>query len=229
MNGTPANVTLLKATLLAVIVLAAGISTRADTGSNLASINQVLQRHPIVVGNFVQTRLITGLSKPLVSSGDFVFLKSRGIYWHTLEPVEFETAFVNAESDDSGQQPKQTKPKQNTGPMQKKIGELLMSFLGGNLQNLERQFHLNLTESENSWQLSLLPKRKAVKKHLSELTIEGTDYIDEINIDSENSGTTTIRFNNIQHRAKLNGGQCTQLANYLALPDECADMDQSPI
>lgn len=192
------------------------LSAKSDTGKNLEAINNILQKHAVVAGDFIQTRSITGIDQPLVSRGDFIFVKLKGIYWHTVEPVEFDTRFLHPEFTGS-QQPQQPKP----GLMQKRIGQLMMNFLGGDIKSLEKRFHLALADKEGVWKLSLDPKRKAVKKQLSLLTIEGADYINEISIINNKSGTTTIKFSNIQQRDKPNTQECALISTHLGPSDDC--------
>lgn len=201
---------------MVLLLSIAGLSAKSETGRNLDAINNILQKHTIVAGDFVQTRSITGIDKPLVSRGDFIFVKSKGIYWHTSEPVEFNSRFLHPAFVGSRQR-QQPKP----SPMQKRIGQLMMNFLGGDIKSLEKQFHLTLTENEGVWKLSLDPKRKAVKKQLSLLTIGGTDYINEISIINTKSGTTTIQFSNIQQRDKPNTQECALISTHLGQSDDC--------
>lgn len=215
---------------LSIILIIAASPASSEPAIDLDSINGILQKHPVVTGDFVQTRYVAGLEKPLVSVGNFIFLKSRGIYWHTMEPIEFETSFLKA--DLSGSKDNSIKAPGIAGqsnPMHKKIGALMMNFLGGDLQSLEKQFRLELVEEEGLWRLTMYPKRRAVKKQLSHLAIEGVGYISEISIVSERNGTTRIRFNNIEQREVLKGHECGMISTHLGWPGECPNQDESLI
>lgn len=53
----------------------------------VASIQKQLAPFATLHGRFTQTKRIRVLSRPLVSSGDFVLVKERGLLWRTTEPI----------------------------------------------------------------------------------------------------------------------------------------------
>ncbi len=52
----------------------------------LASVARRLADAPCIRGRFEQTRRLSGFSNPLVSRGDFVLARGRGVVWQTREP-----------------------------------------------------------------------------------------------------------------------------------------------
>src|SRR5437879_134255 len=47
-------------------------------------------------GNFQQKKFLAGVPKPLQSSGEFVFARDRGIWWHTQKPFDSEFVLTRA-------------------------------------------------------------------------------------------------------------------------------------
>jgi hypothetical protein len=64
------------------------------TPARLAAITRpaatALANARVVRGKFVQRRYLSGLAKPLESSGSFLFAREAGIEWHTEKPHDFE-------------------------------------------------------------------------------------------------------------------------------------------
>ncbi|MBZ8143313.1 lipoprotein carrier protein LolA, partial [Rubrivivax gelatinosus] len=54
-----------------------------------AIVQQVRQRlaeAPVVRGEFEQRKTVKGFRNPLLSRGDFLVARERGVFWHTREP-----------------------------------------------------------------------------------------------------------------------------------------------
>ncbi|WP_423194279.1 LolA family protein [Cupriavidus sp. H18C2] len=74
---------LLRGVLLGAAML---LGLPAHAADLLGDVAARLADAPVIRGQFEQTRKLPGFSHPLVSRGDFVLAKSRGVVWATREP-----------------------------------------------------------------------------------------------------------------------------------------------
>ncbi|KAB2838122.1 MAG: outer membrane lipoprotein carrier protein LolA, partial [Burkholderiales bacterium] len=59
----------------------------------LETIAAQLDTAPVVVAEFTQTRRISGLNQPVVSSGQVVFARGRGLVWQIERPIRHAYVF----------------------------------------------------------------------------------------------------------------------------------------
>lgn len=123
-------------------------------------------------GNFVQTKIITGLDKKLESTGAFYYHCDSGVIWSTNTPIE-ETLVFNRSGDNfqiKDQQALKLKSRQS-----KLLGKLLNSMMSGDQTEIEQQFLINNTE--NGYEL--LPKKKSLKRAIKsiQLSFSETDSL----------------------------------------------------
>ncbi len=115
-------------------------------------------------GNFVQTKIITGLDKKLASTGAFYYHCDSGVIWSTNTPIE-ETLVFSRSGDNfqiKDQQALKLKSRQS-----KLLGKLLNSMMSGDRTEIEQQFLINNTESG----YELLPKKKSLKRAIKSIQL----------------------------------------------------------
>ncbi|MDH5736720.1 MAG: outer membrane lipoprotein carrier protein LolA [Gammaproteobacteria bacterium] len=190
------------------------IIAQEDSTSSFNLVDR-LNASPIVQGNFRQEQLMPDIEEPIISTGNFIFVDSLGIYWHVTNPAEFSTSFLSPQNDfrvnHSPQQPKAVQ----------RVGQMLVSFLSGDTKEISRLFDMSLIETAGSWTAELRPKRRSVKKHLLLITLTGDEAIRKIILTSKDNNQTTIDFSDIHFSAGYSLELCTNIQNHLGLPRGC--------
>ena len=60
----------------------------AATSELLTAIAAQIEQHPVVQAEFVQTKKMTALHRPLISRGRMVFSRQDGLFWWIEEPLK---------------------------------------------------------------------------------------------------------------------------------------------
>lgn len=124
---------------------------------------------------FRQEKTIMGISKPLVSSGSFEFIKNKGVYFYTTYPIKSTVDYTNKNY--------------------KQINDIMKAISSKKYNILEKDFNFYYTKQNSNWTLGLKPKQKSsVKNYVASILITGNDYIHQITIKQTNGNKTIIWF-----------------------------------
>lgn len=138
----------------------------------------------VLRGHFVQKKYLSEMNAPLVSSGNYVVARNRGLLWQVRKPVSSTlviTPDALIERSNGHQTTHITAKKQ---PALRAVAAVLLAAFAGNVQQLHRFF--NVTTDKNSdtgWALTLVPKTHAVHQFVSRLKIAGKRSVRHIRID----------------------------------------------
>ena len=123
---------------------------------------------------FRQEKTLKNIQKPLISNGNFEFKKGEGVFFETVYPVKSNINYTN----------------QNY----KQINDIIGAISEKKYSKLEKEFDFYFEENNSDWILGLKPKDKNISEFLSEITIEGQDYIKKIEINQTNGNETKLWF-----------------------------------
>lgn len=122
---------------------------------------------------FRQEKTLTNISKPVVSSGDFKFVKGEGVYFYTKYPVQTKADYTNKNY--------------------KQINSIIKAISAKKYSKLDFDFYYEGNISK--WSLGMKPKKTSdAYTVLNSITIDGTDYINKITILQTNGNKTVIWF-----------------------------------
>lgn len=183
----------------------------------IIAISTIISQSPLIEGTFYQERRTSNIETSIKSQGEFLFVKELGIYWHVKSPVDFSINFLNPDNKFTSSKEKKT------NKMEKKIGELLVTFLSGDLEKLQKQFTINhqINKDNDTWEIMMTPRRRAVKRHLSEISIRGNYHIESIVLISNELEKTSIVFSDIVDRSEPQGNQCKIILKNLGAASFC--------
>lgn len=124
---------------------------------------------------FRQEKHLKNISKPLISSGNFEFIKNKGVYFYTLEPIISTTDYTNKNY--------------------KQINDIVNAISTKKYSKIEKEFNFYYEKKKNIWSLGIKPKKNSgAYDFISSITIEGTDYIQKIEIQQTNGNSTVLWF-----------------------------------
>ncbi|WP_236994144.1 LolA family protein [Candidatus Methylomicrobium oryzae] len=158
----------------------------ADT---LAEIGARLVKTELTEGRFRQEKNIKVLKKPLISTGTFIYHRSRGVIWQTLTPVPSmllvnRTRLLTAQGEQA---------------LPPAFGRVFTAMFGGDLQSMQEGFEMAGTNGKNAWQLQLKPKDPVLQKIIAEVQLTGDKELRQIDIKEANGNSTRITFDHIAH------------------------------
>ncbi len=168
----------IKYILLAAIALFGLLPSFADVYNHPANLKTLSEQVPVmgdIKCKFKQKKYIKNISKPLVSEGDFEFIKNRGVYFHTTYPVVSDNNFTNKNY--------------------KQINEIIRAISTKKYDKPSQEFDFYFEKTADSWTIGLCPKKSSnIKDYISNITIYGSSYIKQIVINQKGGNKTVIWF-----------------------------------
>jgi len=163
-------------------------SQSADT-AQLVALSQKLNLGETVRGQFVQSRQLKVLKKPLISQGQFIFDQTQGLIWQQIKPFESLLILKDKQLIQRDSQGRVQISKADASASAAVMGDLLPSLvramLGGDISGLSENFELHflITEKlspDGQWQLGLTPKDPLMKKAIANMVLEGSDVLQSL-------------------------------------------------
>lgn len=164
--------------------------TQTADAAQLVTLSQKLNLGETVRGQFVQSRQLKVLKKPLISQGRFIFDQTQGLIWQQTTP--FESLLILKDKqliqrDSQGRvQISKADASSSAAAMGEVLPNLIRAMLSGDINGLSENFELHFVSpvSANSvspdngqWQLGLTPKDPIMQKAIAHMVLEGSDSL----------------------------------------------------
>ncbi|MDT3251968.1 outer membrane lipoprotein carrier protein LolA [Serratia sp. root2] len=183
----------MKGWLLMVVALFS-LSAQAVT---LAELQQRFSQQPILRAEFEQQRSISGMEKPLKSSGELLISQQKGLWWAQQKPFPLTLLLDDKRMVQTlaGQPPQVVTADNN--PQMFQFNHLLTALFHADSQALEQNFALQFSDlGHNKWRLVLTPKTTPLDRLFKRITLNGEQFLETIDIDDMQGDATHIRFFN---------------------------------
>lgn len=163
--------------------------TQTADKAQLVDLSQKLNLGETVRGNFVQSRQLKVLKKPLISQGQFIFDQTQGLIWQQIKPFESLLILKDKQLIQRDSQGRVQISKADTSASAAAMGDLLPSLvramLGGDISGLSENFELHFLitdrlSPDGQWQLGLTPKDPLMKKAIANMVLEGSDVLQSL-------------------------------------------------
>lgn len=149
--------------------------TSAQAQALLSATMPGLGQVELVRGRFSQRRFLREIPTPLVSTGEFLLVRDRGIWWHTLTPEESERTLIPG-----GESRRQL------------AASTLFALFALDLDTLARSFDLFGMRTKSDWQLGLRPHDAALAAWFSEARIRGGKRVQQVTLVEASGDRTQI-------------------------------------
>lgn len=174
-----------------VLVLLTCLVNAADL---LADVRTRLGHPTVLRGEFEQSKQVAGFKKALLSKGDFLVARERGVVWRTREPFAGELKLTPHEIVATQGGELSFRLTASAEPTVRVINGLMFSLLNGDIAALAEQFDLDGNVQTKSWSMTLLPKQAAFAKVLTRIELSGDLYVRRIAMHEANGDRTVIQF-----------------------------------
>jgi hypothetical protein len=179
-----------------VAALAASVPAwAADAASPLlARVRQRLVNEPVVRGAFEQRKTVKGFRNPLVSSGEFVVVRQRGVLWRTTAP--FPSMLVVTRDRVLARQGDGSVAKRlnaSDEPAVRAISETLFGVMAADLAALVQRFEISGEEKAEGWRLVLLPRDAQLARWIQRVELEGDRFLQVVRMQEASGDQTLIR------------------------------------
>ncbi|MBI2769162.1 MAG: outer membrane lipoprotein carrier protein LolA [Burkholderiales bacterium] len=161
-----------------------------------ASVRQRLGDEPVLRGEFEQRKSLKGFRNPLVSRGDFLVVRDKGVIWRTREPfasslVVTRDRLLSRQADGSVA----TQLSARDEPGLRAINEMLFALMSADLAALAQRFRVDgELQGKDGWRLSLAPREAGVARWVSGIELEGDRFVRLVRLAEAQGDTTLIRF-----------------------------------
>ena len=146
-----------------------------DSTADFEYISKNLPQTGSIKCKFYQEKYMKNIAKPLVSSGEFEYKENEGVYFYTLSPVKSTTDYTNKNY--------------------KQINEIINAISKKKYSKLEKEFNFYYEGNIKKWMLGLKPKENSdAFNYIVSITLEGSDYINKINIQQTNGNKILLWF-----------------------------------
>jgi hypothetical protein len=169
---------------------------------------------PLLRGQFVQTRRLSGFRNPLRSAGEFVLVRSRGLLWATREPFA-STLVVTPERIESrdAQGRRIQVLDARSEPALRTVNTLLLATLAADLAPLRARFAVEAEAiGDAGWRLTLTPTDPAVAAQYTRIALAGARFVASVRLDERNGDSTEIAFDGVHAGAALSATEDALLA-----------------
>lgn len=181
--------------LLVLALAGAGAVMAAElSAEDLSRIGQKLDTSAVLRGEFEQSKTLKGFKKPLVSRGNFVMARAKGVQWLTTQPFA-STLVITADrlvTQGEGGAGQKMDTRQESGL--RAFNETLMAVLMGDVKVLATRFKVEGTQEASGWRLSLVPRDAALLALIARIDIEGDQVVRAIQLHERSGDTNSIRF-----------------------------------
>lgn len=170
---------------------------QTTTADPLAELGRRLTAPPVLRGDFEQTKTLKGFKRPLVSRGNFVMARGRGVHWATREPFA-STVVVTRDrirTLDAAGGNSTIETRQEPGL--RMVNDLLLALLAGDIKALASRFQADLVlEGARSWRLTLLPREATLARFVTRIELQGDEHVRQVRWAEASGDDTRLRFSN---------------------------------
>ncbi len=141
-------------------------------------------------GRFEQQRYLADLDTRLKSTGHFLYERDARMVWVLETPIEDRLVFTAENAADSLDE----KAGAGSDRQRQQVGTLLLQLLQGDWHALQERFTLDVSGTNEAWQVTLEPKAKALRQRFTRIELKGADYLDNIALYAANEDVLRVRF-----------------------------------
>nr|WP_299242082.1 outer membrane lipoprotein carrier protein LolA [uncultured Halomonas sp.] len=158
----------------------------------LADLQDRLNRTEALKGRFEQQRYLADLDTRLKSTGHFLYERDTRMIWVLETPVEDRLVFTAENAADGADEGSAA----GTGNdrQRQQVGTLLLQLLQGDWQALQERFTLDVAGTSDAWQVTLVPKAKALRQRFTRIELKGAEHLDNVALYAANEDVLKVRF-----------------------------------
>lgn len=180
--------------LLLTLGLTLGVVCPGSTndGTIIDSIAQRLSVQKKLSGNFEQTKQLSFLALPLVSSGWFRLDSTTGLKWVVEQPLRSQMSVRGSTVMLDGERVRD-------GGVAQFMASIMQSFMGGDFSSIEQDFSVSgeLVKGQQ-WHLELVPRSTMLRRVVNRIELNGGEFLESIVIHEKSDTDTSIVFTGVK-------------------------------
>ncbi len=189
-------------TLLSPALARANVFMYPVKNENLGELKKSIQTASALRGNFKQIKSMKGLDKNFISTGQFIFIEKKGLYWQMQKPflstiIFTKNGLMTIEDGDKKLLAADQKP------VFQELSDIFQAVFASDPEKLQDYFDIFFTKNNQNWTLGLKPKNDIIKNIASKITITGKNQATQIILEEQSGDAMTIKFRNVSLNPKL--------------------------
>ena len=156
---------------------------------------------PLLSGDFTQEKRIAGLKKPLISQGQFLVARDKGVIWRTRKPFAAAVAVTRkgiwSLQPAGGGIQRESIQQGNLGMAM----DMIQKVLAGDPASLDRIFAVAEKGGAEGWTLDLRPLDPMVARIILSIRLQGRGHVDRVEYAEANGDMTRIDFTAVADNA----------------------------
>jgi hypothetical protein len=158
-----------------------------------------LAKAQVLRGRFTHSRHLSEIPRPLVATGEFVFARDLGVYWHTLQPFDSVVVLTGAglEQRDGGEAALRVSADEQ--PAVRVIANIFMALFTLDVGILARDFDLYGGKVPGGWTVGLKPRNRTMASVFAQATVTGKDDVEQVVLTDARGDRTVIDLTGITY------------------------------
>jgi hypothetical protein len=171
---------------------------QASEPDALARIGAQIEQHAVVRAEFTQSKQMTAMKRPLVTSGRLVYSRKHGVLWQIEQPFRMSYVLGEDKIVEIGADGVRRERGLRDVPGLAQVGRVFRAMLGANTSALREYFDASVHGDPAKWEIELKPRQPQLVQFLTGLQLSGGRFVDSIQISEAGGDSTQIRFRNSQ-------------------------------
>jgi len=167
--------------------------------STLARPAAQLAKAQVLKGHFTHSKHLSEIPQPLVATGEFVFARDLGVYWHTQQPFDSVVVLTNSGivQRDEGAQTLQLSADEQ--PAVRVIANIFLAMFTLDVTSLSRNFDLYGLSQGERWIIGLKPRSSAIASVFKQATVTGSGDVEQVVLTDAHGDRTVIDLSAIEY------------------------------
>lgn len=147
-------------------------------------------------GDFEQRKTVKGFKHPLLSRGDFLIARDRGVVWRTREPFASTLVVTRDKLTSRGADGVATTAMDaRSEPGLRAVNQLLFALLAADVGTLAQRFRIEGQVPDSGvWQLTLTPRDATLLAWLQKVELQGEKHVNSVQWVEASGDTSQIKF-----------------------------------
>lgn len=200
------KITIILYILLATVISMSAAMTPQQKQDVIAKINKSSAGIKSMNCSFTQTKYLSMLKDKMVSEGKMYYQQPGKLRWEYTDPYQYLFIFNGTKVYVANKSRKDIIDTQSNKVF-KEVARIMMSTVTGTALSNTSDFTVDVEDGKTVWQITLLPKKKDLKKMFSKIILifnKSNSMINEINLYENNNDRTNIKLKNISTNGAIN-------------------------
>lgn len=150
-------------------------------------------------GKFTHEKHLREVARPLTSTGEFVFARELGVYWHTQKPFDSEVVLTRNGILEKVERSQTLQLSAGDQPAVRMIANVFLALFTLDMASLERDFELSSVSEGAHWTIGLKPRAGAIAAVFTQATVSGAADVEQVVLTDAHGDRTVIQLSGVEY------------------------------